>query len=138
MIIVRILDQGQRSCILGTQALVNESFLKLVKLQHLFTNAFSEQFHNSSVIRQKGNLKTGVSRKQSTPKFPKNKHFLPPDTHTFLIPLSFLNISLNFSLQLSSLCSDILQSGAIVSCCHQLENYHVDELISFHALHSFD
>ena len=22
----------------------------------------------------------GVSRKQSTPKFPKNKHFLPPDT----------------------------------------------------------
>ena len=28
------------------------------------------------------NLKTGVSRKQSTLKFPKNKHFLPPDTHT--------------------------------------------------------
>ena len=25
----------------------------------------------------------GVSRKQSTPKFPKNKHFLPPDTHTY-------------------------------------------------------
>ena len=24
---------------------------------------------------------TGVSKKQSTPKFPKNKHFLPPDTH---------------------------------------------------------
>ena len=29
------------------------------------------------------NLKTDVSRKQSTPKFPKNKHFLPPDTHTY-------------------------------------------------------
>ena len=24
------------------------------------------------------NLKTGVSRKQSTPNFPKNEHFLPP------------------------------------------------------------
>ena len=36
----------------------------------------------SSVIRQKrANLKTGVSRKQSTPKFPKNKHFLP---HTYV------------------------------------------------------
>ena len=30
------------------------------------------------------NLKKGVSRKQSTPNFPKNKHFLPPDTHTYL------------------------------------------------------
>ena len=28
------------------------------------------------------NLKTGVSRKQSTPKFRKNKHFLPPNKHT--------------------------------------------------------
>ena len=27
------------------------------------------------------NLKTGVSRKQSTPNFPKKEHFLPPDTH---------------------------------------------------------
>ena len=26
------------------------------------------------------NLKTGVSRKQSTPNFMKNGHFLPPDT----------------------------------------------------------
>ena len=24
----------------------------------------------------------GVTRKQSTPNFPKNEHFLPPDTHT--------------------------------------------------------
>ena len=30
------------------------------------------------------NLKTGVSRKQSMPKFPENKHFLPPDTHTYV------------------------------------------------------
>ena len=28
------------------------------------------------------NLKTGVSRKQTTPSFPKNKYFLPTDTHT--------------------------------------------------------
>ena len=37
--------------------------------------------------REKGKrakLKTGASRKQSTPKFPKNKHFLPPDTHTYV------------------------------------------------------
>ena len=26
----------------------------------------------------------GVSRKQSTPNFPKNEHFLPPDTHTYV------------------------------------------------------
>ena len=25
----------------------------------------------------------GVTRKQSTPNFPINEHFLPPDTHTF-------------------------------------------------------
>ena len=30
------------------------------------------------------NLKIGVSRKQSLPNFPKNKHFLPPDTHTYV------------------------------------------------------
>ena len=27
-----------------------------------------------------GNLKVAVTRKQSTPNFPKNEHFLPPDT----------------------------------------------------------
>ena len=31
---------------------------------------------------KRANIKTGVSRRQSTSKFPKNKHFLPPDTHT--------------------------------------------------------
>ena len=35
-----------------------------------------------SFLISSGNLKTGVSRKQSTPKFPKNKHFLPPEMHT--------------------------------------------------------
>ena len=28
------------------------------------------------------NLKTGARKKQSTPNFPKNEHFLPSDTHT--------------------------------------------------------
>ena len=30
---------------------------------------------------KRANLKTDISRKQSTPNFPKNEHFLPPDTH---------------------------------------------------------
>ena len=38
----------------------------------------------SSVIRQKGESQKGVSRKQSTPNFPKNEHFLSPDTHTYM------------------------------------------------------
>ena len=36
--------------------------------------------NNSSVIRHKGES----SRKQSTPNFPKNEHFLPPDTQTYV------------------------------------------------------
>ena len=36
----------------------------------------------SSVIRQKGKSQNGVSRKQGTPNFPKNEHFLLPDTQT--------------------------------------------------------
>ena len=38
----------------------------------------------SSVIRQKGDLKTGVTRKQSTSNIPKNENFLPPDAHTHM------------------------------------------------------
>ena len=39
---------------------------------------------NSSVMRQRENIKKGVSRKHSTPNFPKNEHLLPPDTHTYV------------------------------------------------------
>ena len=39
---------------------------------------------NSSIIRQKYESLNGVTRKQSTPHFPKNEHFLPPDTHKFV------------------------------------------------------
>ena len=38
--------------------------------------------HISSVIRQKGESQNGCFKRQSTPNFPKNEHFLPPDTHT--------------------------------------------------------
>ena len=40
----------------------------------------------SSVIRQKGESQNGCFKKakQSTPKFPKNKYFLPPDTHMYV------------------------------------------------------
>ena len=43
---------------------------------------FEVNVFHSSVIRQKGESQTGVSRKQNTPNFPKNEHFLPPDTQT--------------------------------------------------------
>ena len=33
---------------------------------------------------ERENLNTGVARKQSTPTFPKNEQFLPPDKHTSL------------------------------------------------------
>ena len=41
--------------------------------------------HITSVQGKRVNLKTGVSRKQSTPNFPKNEHLVPPDTHTMQI-----------------------------------------------------
>ena len=39
---------------------------------------------NWSVIMQRANLKTEVTRKQSTPNSPKNGHFLPPNTQTYI------------------------------------------------------
>ena len=38
----------------------------------------------SSLISQKGESQSSVSRKQRKPHFPKNEHFLPPDTHTYM------------------------------------------------------
>ena len=48
------------------------------------TNFHSLNHKNSSVKRQKGESQNGVSRKQSTSKFPNNEHFLLPDTHTYV------------------------------------------------------
>ena len=42
------------------------------------------QFVGNKANLKRANLKTEVTRKQSTPNFPKNKHFLPPDTYTVL------------------------------------------------------
>ena len=49
--------------------------LRLVPLTMIITD-------NLSAIRGKANLKTGITRKQITPNFPRSKYFLPPDTHT--------------------------------------------------------
>ena len=38
----------------------------------------------SSVIKQKGEPQKGVTRKQSKSNCPKNEHFLPPDTPTYV------------------------------------------------------
>ena len=43
------------------------------------------------------NLKTGISTKQSTPKFPKNKHFLPP-AYQEVRNVCFLEILVCFAL----------------------------------------
>ena len=37
-----------------------------------------------SVIRQKGKFENGCFKKTKHAKFPKNKHFSPPDTHTYV------------------------------------------------------
>ena len=39
---------------------------------------------NWLVIMQRANLKTEVTRKQSTSNFPKNGHFLSPDAQTYI------------------------------------------------------
>ena len=58
----------------------------LQRLKCYITNFhFNINFNvNSSAIRQTANLKTEVRRKQSMPFFPKNEHFLPLDTHTYV------------------------------------------------------
>ena len=43
------------------------------------------QLNISSVIRQKGESQNDCfKKKQTTPNFPKNEHFLPLDTHTYV------------------------------------------------------
>ena len=36
------------------------------------------------------NLKTGVSRKQSSSNYPKSEHFLPPETHMYDSPFCLI------------------------------------------------
>ena len=57
-------------------------------------NVFAKwENRTSSVIRQKGESKTGVSREQSTSNFLKNEHFLPPDTHTYARTCAYQGVS---------------------------------------------
>ena len=53
-------------------------FFFRVELSVFSARVFSKLHFVSNKTR--ANLKTGVSRKQSTPDFPKNEHILPPDT----------------------------------------------------------
>ena len=40
--------------------------------------------NNLSVVRQKDKAQDGITRKRSTPNFPENEHFLPPDANTYV------------------------------------------------------
>ena len=45
------------------------------------SNTEAELKRKRYFVGNKANLKTAVTRKQSTPNVPKNEHFLPTDTH---------------------------------------------------------
>ena len=49
---------------------------KAYKYIHSFVNLHAEG--------KRANLERGVTRTQSTPNFPRNEHFLSPDTHTYV------------------------------------------------------
>ena len=55
-----------------------------ISVYHKHLYFLATEVCKSLVIRQKGNLKTGVSRKQSALNFPKNEYFLPPDAGMFV------------------------------------------------------
>ena len=52
--------------------------------RRMIARKWKSNSHDSPVIRQKGESQKRETRNQSTPDFPKNKHFLPPDTHTYV------------------------------------------------------
>ena len=52
---------------------------KMVKKSY-FTRRKARTFANG----KRANLKKGVSRKESMPNFPKNEHFSPPDSQTYV------------------------------------------------------
>ena len=54
------------------------SFLLDTLLTQFWASLCSYMEHVVGNKAKRGNLKTGVSRKQSTSNFPKNQHFLPP------------------------------------------------------------
>ena len=48
------------------------------------SNGFNFWYCISSKKWQKGESQNGCFKKKSTQSFPKNEHFLPPDTHTYV------------------------------------------------------
>ena len=64
--------------------LISESLVQICTLEKLFKN-FWEIQKLISVSKSLANLKTEVSRKQNMPNFPKNEHFLSPDTHVCVL-----------------------------------------------------
>ena len=71
------------------------------------------------------NFKTGVTRKQSTPNFSKNKHFLPPDTH----PIFGLNNHLvnllrkRYSIRLRTKINTVLDQNLVNSVYFNLSGF---------------
>ena len=54
---------------------------------------FKHAFQLKEIVRGKRTiLKTEITRKQSSPNFPKNDHFLPPDMHTCMCVSGVRNI----------------------------------------------
>ena len=64
-------------------------------------DAYAASKIKSSVIRKRANLKTGVSRKPSSPNFPKNEHSLPPDTHPKMCVSGVRNVRFSENLACS-------------------------------------
>ena len=86
----RVLVQGELQKLTFPLMMKNQGTLRIVWPWYwaqgnlnLRANIYFD-FRFGSLIRQKANLKTGVSRKQNTPNFPKNEHFLPSDTHMYV------------------------------------------------------
>ena len=66
------------------QILKQNAFKTNIKLLHHFWKLFLYCSCYCYIVGNKAkraNLKTEVTRKQNSSKFPKNEHFVPPDTH---------------------------------------------------------
>ena len=88
-VVITLFNKNLCKSAFSTYSLKNPAFHLLVFIFFvcsILNLISSSQTYNICLLRRqygkRANLKTGVSRKQSMPYFPKNEHFLPPDTHT--------------------------------------------------------
>ena len=88
-----------------------------VKLINIF------QKLNSSVISKSANLKVEVTRKQSTPNFPKNEYFLPSDTHTYVCVSGERNVRFFGKFYLLCFLFISVLRFAFLSYYQQIDNY---------------